>query len=159
MNDRCTLRFKAGVTQVVVGSDGRVQVGDAILHVAAAAPGAWRVTDPSGSSRLVHVASSQDGDWVHVAGDVFLIESADAKRSTDYSTPAAVGGLTAPMPATVLSIVAPEGTRVEAGAVVLVLEAMKMELPIRAPRDGTVTAIHCSEGQLVQPGMALAEIS
>jgi biotin carboxyl carrier protein len=55
--------------------------------------------------------------------------------------------------------VAPAGTRVEAGAVVLVLEAMKMELPIRAPREGTVTAIHCSEGQRVQPGMALAEIS
>jgi 3-methylcrotonyl-CoA carboxylase alpha subunit len=35
---------------------------------------------------------------------------------------------------------------------------MKMELPIRAPRDGVVTAVHCREGDLVQPGVVLVDL-
>jgi biotin carboxyl carrier protein len=35
---------------------------------------------------------------------------------------------------------------------------MKMELPIRAPRDGVVTAVRCSEGELVQPGVEVLTI-
>jgi biotin carboxyl carrier protein len=35
---------------------------------------------------------------------------------------------------------------------------MKMELPIRAPRAGVVTAIHCVKGELVQPGVNLLEL-
>jgi 3-methylcrotonyl-CoA carboxylase alpha subunit len=42
--------------------------------------------------------------------------------------------------------------------VLIVLEAMKMELPIRATSDGRVTAIHCREGDLVQPGVTLIEV-
>jgi urea carboxylase len=38
------------------------------------------------------------------------------------------------------------------------LEAMKMELPIKAPRDGRVTAVHCKPGELVQPGVPLLEL-
>ena len=38
------------------------------------------------------------------------------------------------------------------------LEAMKMELPIKAPRDGRVTAISCRTGELVQPGVPLLEL-
>ena len=34
-----------------------------------------------------------------------------------------------------------------------------MELPIRAPRDGVVDAVHCGEGELVQPGHALVELA
>jgi biotin carboxyl carrier protein len=32
-----------------------------------------------------------------------------------------------------------------------------MELPLRSPQDGTVAAVHCTEGQLVQPGVTLVE--
>jgi biotin carboxyl carrier protein len=42
---------------------------------------------------------------------------------------------------------------------VIVLEAMKMELPIRAPADATVMAVHCREGELVQPDAALIELT
>jgi len=38
------------------------------------------------------------------------------------------------------------------------LEAMKMELPIRATTTGTVTAINCRVGELVQPGLPLIEV-
>ena len=49
------------------------------------------------------------------------------------------------------------GDRVEDGDVLIALEAMKMELPIRAPRNGVVRAILCREGELVQPGQVLLE--
>jgi biotin carboxyl carrier protein len=39
-----------------------------------------------------------------------------------------------------------------------VLEAMKMELPVRAPRAGRISAIRCKPGELVQPGIALVEL-
>jgi biotin carboxyl carrier protein len=63
------------------------------------------------------------------------------------------------MPATVLSVMAEVGQAVKAGDTVIMLEAMKMELPVRAPRDGIVSAVHCREGELVQPGVMLLEIT
>ena len=68
------------------------------------------------------------------------------------------GALTAPMPATVLKINATTGQQVKRNDVVIVLEAMKMELPIRSPRDGVVKAIRCEAGELVQPGTTLLEL-
>ncbi|HYE84708.1 MAG TPA: acetyl-CoA carboxylase biotin carboxylase subunit [Vicinamibacterales bacterium] len=63
-----------------------------------------------------------------------------------------------PMPATVAAIHAGVGETVAEGQTVIVLEAMKMELPIKAPRSGRVKAIHCAKGDLVQPGVSLLEI-
>ena len=62
------------------------------------------------------------------------------------------------MPATVRRINVAVGDAVAAGDTLIVLEAMKMELPIRAGAAGTVTSIACREGELVQPGVALVEI-
>ena len=50
------------------------------------------------------------------------------------------------------------GMAVEPGDVLMVLEAMKMELPITASRPGHVSAIHCRVGELVQPGVQLATV-
>ena len=47
------------------------------------------------------------------------------------------------------------GQRVERNDVVMVLEAMKMELPVRSPRDGVVKVVGCQVGELVQPGTTL----
>jgi biotin carboxyl carrier protein len=41
----------------------------------------------------------------------------------------------------------------------VVAEAMKMELPIRAPADGVVSAVLCREGELVQADQRLVELS
>jgi pyruvate carboxylase len=62
------------------------------------------------------------------------------------------------MPATVVAIAVRPGQRVAAGDVLIRLEAMKMELPIRAPRDATVIAVKCREGELVQPAIPLLEL-
>jgi biotin carboxyl carrier protein len=64
----------------------------------------------------------------------------------------------APMPATVVSIHASPGQNVARDEVLVTLEAMKMELPIKAPRAGRVTAVTCRQGELVQPGVRLMEI-
>ena len=44
------------------------------------------------------------------------------------------------------------------GDTLVILEAMKMELPIRADADGTVTSVNCKAGDLVQPDMPLIEL-
>jgi urea carboxylase len=46
---------------------------------------------------------------------------------------------------------------VRRGDTLIILEAMKMELPIRASSDGVVKAIHCKPGELVQPGVPLVD--
>jgi biotin carboxyl carrier protein len=66
--------------------------------------------------------------------------------------------LTAPMPARVVKVSVAPGERVAHGDTLALLEAMKMELPIRAPADGVVRAVHCQEGQLVQPEAPLIEL-
>jgi biotin carboxyl carrier protein len=50
------------------------------------------------------------------------------------------------------------GQRVTKGDLLVMLEAMKMELPVKAPRDAVVRAIACRPGELVQPGMPLLEL-
>lgn len=73
---------------------------------------------------------------------------------------APVGGanVTAPMPGTVLNVVAPVGTAVKAGDVILILEAMKMENDIVAPCDGTVASV-AAKGTSVNTDDVLATLS
>lgn len=72
-------------------------------------------------------------------------------RHRDHST-------SAPMPGAVLKILVKVGDVVTKGTPLVILEAMKMEHQIVAPADGTVTAINCSEGELVQPGVDLVTL-
>ena len=65
----------------------------------------------------------------------------------------------APMPGLVSKILVAPGDVVKKGAPLLILEAMKMEHPITSPHDGTVAAIRCQQGELVQPGVELVEVT
>jgi 3-methylcrotonyl-CoA carboxylase alpha subunit len=62
------------------------------------------------------------------------------------------------MPATVRAVLVEAGQTVARGETVVILEAMKMELPVRAPHDGVVKTIACQPGELVQPGTPLLEM-
>mgnify|MGYP001436894332 CR=1 FL=1 len=109
--------------------------------------------------RLAWVAEDDERRWVFVDGELVVVDL--ARGGTPRRVAAAPGGhdiLAAPMPATVVRVVAPPGTRVARGATVLLLEAMKMELPLRAPHDAVVAAIHCREGELVQPHVPLVDL-
>ena len=66
--------------------------------------------------------------------------------------------MSAPMPGVVLKILTDVGQEVTRGMPLVILEAMKMEHVIAAPSDGTVVAINCREGELVQPGTDLIEL-
>jgi 3-methylcrotonyl-CoA carboxylase alpha subunit len=70
----------------------------------------------------------------------------------------AAAGLSAPMPGTVVKVLVEEGEKVEEGQLLLVLEAMKMEQPVAAPRAGRVASLPYGEGALVPGGAVLAEI-
>ena len=61
----------------------------------------------------------------------------------------------APMTAKVVKIAVAPGAAVKAGEIVVVLEAMKMEYRLAAPRAGTVEAVRCKEGELVDLGATL----
>jgi len=68
------------------------------------------------------------------------------------------GSIKAPLPGNVAKINVKEGAKVNAGEVLLVLEAMKMENEILAPAAGTVKKLYVQEGKAVQQGEALVDL-
>ena len=105
--------------------------------------------------RRAQAVASGDTRWVFLDGEVYEFEVQRPGRRGASSHHAS---LSAPMPATVRRVSVVPGDRVSKGDTLLVLEAMKMELPVRAPQDGVVTTVSCKEGDLVQPGVPLLEI-
>lgn len=79
--------------------------------------------------------------------------SAGAPRVT-----AGEGAVTAIMPGKIIRLLVAPGDQVGEGDVVCILEAMKMENELRAPRAGTVEAVYVQPGQDVEMGSVLAEI-
>ena len=68
------------------------------------------------------------------------------------AAPAGANTIEAPMPGKVLSVNVKPGDKVEAGDVLLILEAMKMQNEIMAPEDGTVTDVRVNAGDTVATG-------
>ncbi len=65
----------------------------------------------------------------------------------------------AEMVANVWKVVAAQGDHVDDGDTLVILESMKMEIPVLAEAAGTVTTMHVVEGNVVQEGDLIAEIS
>jgi len=63
------------------------------------------------------------------------------------------------MQGTIIKITVTEGQQVSAGDTVVVLEAMKMEQPLKAHKDGTVTGLAVEVGQTVSAGAAICELA
>jgi biotin carboxyl carrier protein len=68
------------------------------------------------------------------------------------------GAVTAIMPGKIIRVLVAEGDRVAEGDVICILEAMKMENELKAPKDGTVTVLYAQPGRDVEMGAVLAEI-
>ena len=66
--------------------------------------------------------------------------------------------ITAPMQGTILQVMVEEGQDIEAGQVVCILEAMKMENHIAATQEGTVASVDVKAGDVVQAGQGLISI-
>jgi acetyl-CoA/propionyl-CoA carboxylase, biotin carboxylase, biotin carboxyl carrier protein len=83
-----------------------------------------------------------------------------AGRSRERKQASAASGddLVSPMQGTIAKIVVEEGQQVKAGGTVVVLEAMKMEQPLTAHKDGTVTGLSVEIGQTVPAGTVICQL-
>jgi len=119
--------------------------------------GMYRV-EHAGRNEIIYIAGSTADRWVFWKGEVY--------RGADFPEPerdlprgaAMAQALTAPMPSRVVKILVPAGASVRKGDTLVVLEAMKMELPVRAPANAKVTNIHCREGELVPADAVLLDL-
>jgi biotin carboxyl carrier protein len=127
-------------------------VGPVITVTAGGAPGEVLVRIGDRIERMYGVRAGE-AVWVFRDGDVFRLEEAGPRRRIAQSH----GSVTSPMPATVISVNVAPGDHVTPGQTLVVLEAMKMELPVRAPGEGRVAAVHCKPGDLVQPDVSLID--
>jgi acetyl/propionyl-CoA carboxylase alpha subunit len=127
--------------------------GEIAVSVVPLGNGRYQV-DAGGTRRIAYAAGSRD-TWVFLDGHVFFVPLNTGPAVTARPDDRA---LTAPMPATVLDIRVSPGQAVARDEILIVLEAMKMELPVRAPRDGRVATIDCKPGELVQAGATLLEL-
>lgn len=99
---------------------------------------------------------TRTGGDVHLTGSRGTVTARVVPRFAVPGRSATVGGgLAAPMPGKVLEVSVEPGQRVEAGRVLVVLEAMKMEHRVTAPADGTVTAVLVAVGDQVATGAEL----
>ncbi len=88
---------------------------------------------------------------------VTILRTEGARRATGPAGPAD-GRLTAAMDGQVVAVMTRQGDRVEAGATLVVLEAMKMEMRVVAPFPGRVRTISCAPGDVVERGRVLVDL-
>ena len=107
-----------------------------------------------------HARYFRDGTHIHLwMGAEHFDIVLDDPRLKEFSTKAAQGGLTTPLPGVVAAINTKVGQAVKTGDVLMVIEAMKMEHSIRAPKDGVVKVIHFGRGDRVPEGSQLLELA
>ena len=139
--------------------DGSLDFGDQTIRALEVQDG-WvdfEVTGASRSRHRVHVFRDGRNVWVQGPdGDVRLTEQ---PRFPEPARESAVhGGLVAPMPGKVVAVAVEEGQSVEAGELVMIVEAMKMEHRVLAPSTGKVVDVRARPGDQVDAGSLLAVI-
>ena len=111
----------------------------------------------NGKRVTAYVSSDNAKRWVTVNGQTFVLtKSSGAKRKSAGQDH--VSELAAPMPGQLRAVNVTEGESVTKGQTLLVLEAMKMEIRIQAPRDGKVMKLLVKQGQTVERDQILIEI-
>lgn len=164
------LEVSGMVRHVQVARDGsRFTVTlDGVRHVLDAAeiePGRWSLLfDAERRSHEVLVRSGQtDLATVIVDGATVPVRVLDPRRRTVAGGAGGTGGegpvrVTAPMPGKVIRVLVRPGDVVTARQGLVVVEAMKMENELRAPREGTVREVQAREGASVEAGALLLTI-
>ncbi len=114
------------------------------------------VTVEVGGKRLEVVLPAGFG----AAGGPVAAGPARPRRASGRKAGAAASGdaVTSPMQGTIVTVAVEEGQAVTAGDVVVVIEAMKMEQPLKAHQDGTVTGLSVEPGDTVTSGAVVCEI-
>lgn len=141
--------------QLVVTSDG-LAAEVRILHH----DGATMLIEISRAGhppRRVRLAGARAGDKRQLWIDGRTLSAERVRRSAAGSGPDN-GSLSASIPAIVSQILVAPGDEVAAGDKLILLESMKMVIPIQAPRDGRVARILCAPGESVPAGVPLVEL-
>jgi acetyl/propionyl-CoA carboxylase alpha subunit len=153
-----------------IGSQGRFRftIDGRTLEVNAARveQRAWSLLMPDGLQHLVSVSGNpSSGLTVHLRTGDLLVTRPDLRRragsasaGSGASTRSGPARIVAPMPGKVVRILAAVGQHVQAGQGVVVVEAMKMENELRAPRSGVVKEVSVQEGTSVEAGALLAVV-
>ena len=151
-----------------VGLPLRLRGGDREFSLeanATAQPDAWKLTgDLAGLLTLERrggeLRVSLDGTVVRGTGrTAFRLAEPPSLHAGVAASAAGSGSVSAPMPGKIVKIAVREGDRVRERALLVVLEAMKMEHRIEAPGDGTVGAIHVREGDIVAGAAPLVDLA
>ena len=101
-----------------------------------------------------HVAGDKRQVWVNGRTLTYT-----RQRQRTHAEAAHSGSLSSSIPAVVAQILVTPGDQVSAGDKLILLESMKMVIPIQAPAAGVVTAVNCKAGQSIQAGVPLIEIN
>ena len=161
-NARREIRLRAGETEKAVnagyaGDSFVLEFEGKTVTATGRFTGSSELRVDLGGRRInVTVVSANEKRHVFIDGVSFVFAAIDPLFHAG-SGGGAEGGLTAPMPGKVIALIAPVGTRVEKGAPLLILEAMKMEHTIAAPAAGTVKVFLFNVGEQVSDGAELVE--
>src|SRR5262249_17808910 len=112
-------------------------------------------------ARTISAIVVMDGDRRFVkigAADPVTVVLVEGGHAGGSARPPVGGRVAAGRDGEVVAVVGGEGGRVEAGAPLVVLEAMKMEMKLVAPFAGRVAKIACAAGQVVERGLVLIEV-
>ena len=115
----------------------------------------WLIAETKPSSQLEHVTDTDHTYWISGPTGTWDVGKARILKSSNDAE--AIGEITSPMPGTVVAVLNAGGDAVEAGAPVLVVEAMKMEHTLTAPRAGDLT-VNVGVGDKVTSGQTLAVV-
>jgi len=141
------------------GKSYRATIGDKTVDVEILQAKGGRLDLLIGGKRVTaYVSSDNTKRWVTINGQTFVLTkpAAGAQRrgiGHDHASE-----LIAPMPGQVRAVNVSEGESVTKGQTLLVLEAMKMEIRIQAPRDGKVMKLLVKQTQTVERDQILIEI-
>lgn len=148
------VRAEGGGWRVRVGGGPELRISGGRLD-----PATWRLLVDGGRPRTVGVAL--DGDHVFVLDGVAPQRGSvvdPRARALVHGAGASEGRVVTQMPGAVVRVLVAEGDTVEAGQVLLVVEAMKMENEFKAPFAGTIANVAVVAGQAVEAGALLVEL-
>lgn len=110
-----------------------------------------------GNHHRVQLAGNRSGDKRQLWVDGHTLTGSRVRRQAAAAT-ATDASLAASIPAVVSQVLVTEGDEVAAGDKLILLESMKMVIPIQAPAAGRVVKINCSAGDSVPAGLQLVEL-
>lgn len=142
MDDMSYMIEAEGTTVRVNGKEYTIQEKDTTIEV-------------DGTPYTVEVQREQ----VVINGIPHSLKIEGERAESEKKTKSALGAVSAMMPGKIVSVAVKEGQSVKEGDVVCILEAMKMENELRAPKEGVIKKVHVSAGSNVEREEILMEIT